>query len=96
MEIKTPEQIIKEVSQETDIPEEVIKLAYKSSFQFIRNTIEKIPIKDINSQESLNEVRTSFNLPEIGKLYTTYDKIEKIRRRIKFFKDKNNGEDKED
>lgn len=76
-------KIFKRVSQETLIPEEVIALCYKKEWEFIRNTIKDLPLKDENLKEdSFKELRTNFNLPGLGKLYTTYDKVSRLRRKI--------------
>lgn len=79
-------EIYAKVAAEVGIPVEVVKEAYQSQWQFIRNTVEALPLKEELSEEEFNKLRTSFNIPSLGKLYTTRDKILKIRRRLEYLK----------
>lgn len=74
-------RIIKLVSIETKLPESTVEVIYRAYWKFIRDTFESIPLKEINSEEEFNQYKTSINLPSLGKMYTTWDKIEKYRRR---------------
>lgn len=73
--------IIKGVSQELNLPEEVVLVAYRSYWEFIRKTIEVLPLKDEITEEDFNKLRTNFNIPSIGKLYVTWDKVQSTKKR---------------
>ena len=73
--------IIKGVSQELNLPEEVVLVAYRSYWEFIRKTIEVLPLKDDITEEDFNELKTNFNIPSIGKLYVTWDKVQSTKKR---------------
>lgn len=77
--------IIKQVSQENNLPEEVVTLAYKSYWKFIKNTIQELPLKEDLSEEEFNKLRTSFNLPSLGKLYVTWESYLKTKRKFKYY-----------
>ena len=47
--------IIKQVSQENNLPEEVVTLAYKSYWKFIKDTIQELPLKEDLSEEEFNK-----------------------------------------
>ena len=68
------------------IPIEVVRAAYLSQWQFIRNTIEALPLKEELSEEEFNQLRTSFNLPSLGKIYTTRDKVQRTKRKIDYLR----------
>ena len=74
-------RIIKLVSIETKIPEATVEVIYRTYWKFIRDTFETLPLKTIESEEEFNQLKTSINLPSLGKMYTTWDKIEIYKRR---------------
>lgn len=75
------------VAKEFGLDPEVVKAAYLSQWQFIRNTIGALPLKEELSEEEFNQLRTNFNLPSLGKLYTTFDKVQKTKRRAQYLKE---------
>ena len=79
-------EIVKRISQELDIPYEVVNFAYRSYWEFIRNTIKNLDLNSINTEEEFNKLRTNFNVPSLGKLVCTYDKFCSIRRRKDYLK----------
>ena len=78
--------IIGKVSQEMDIPLEVIDTAYKSYWKFIKQTIQSLPLKDDISEEEFAKLRTNFNIPSLGKLCVTWDRLMGCKKRLKFIK----------
>ncbi len=91
----TLNKIYEEVADEMGIDVEVVKSAYLSQWQFIKNTIEALPIKDNITEEEFNKLRTNFNIPSLGKLYTNYEKIQRARRRLIYLKELMNVKGKE-
>lgn len=77
-------RIIRIISIETKIPESVVEVVYRDYWKFIRDTFTNLPLKDIQTEEEFNQLKTSINLPGLGKLYTTWNKIESYRRRKKY------------
>jgi len=82
----TYQEIVTELSQELEIPEEVVNYAYKSFFEFIRETIVSLPLKDELSEEDFNRLRTNFNIPSLGKLHCTYERYRGMKERINYLK----------
>lgn len=70
-------KIYKETSEHLGLPIEVVKVAYESFYKFIRETIKEMPLKD--SDINIKDLKTSFNIPSIGKLYCNEKKLEKIK-----------------
>lgn len=78
--------IIGKVSKELNVPEEVVDKAYKMSWKFIKDTIQALPLKEEISEEEFNNLRTSFNLPSLGKLNTTWDKVVGVKKRFNYLR----------
>ena len=66
--------LYKKVAEEMNIPVEVVELAYKSYWKFIRKTIQELPLKDALSEEEFAKLKTNFNIVSLGKLNCTYDR----------------------
>lgn len=79
-------EIINQVSKELNIPVEVVDKAYRSSFEFIKNKIQSLPLKEDISEEEFSELRTNFNIPSLGKLVCTFDRMEGVKKRFNYIK----------
>lgn len=79
------------------MPEKVVQDTYKAYWKFIRETIEKLPLKDVD-ENMFNTLRTNFNLPYIGKLYCNLECWKGATNKDKYYKEniKNGLEHKED
>lgn len=78
--------IIDKVSKELDIPVEVVDIAYKSYWKFIRETIQSLSLKNTISEEEFAKLRTNFNIPSLGKLCVTWDRLVGCKKRFKIIK----------
>ena len=74
--------IINKVSEELDLPEELIEKVYKAYWNFIRVTIEELPLKAELTQLEYENLRTSINIPSLGKLNCTYNRYIGVRNRF--------------
>lgn len=79
-------EIVSAVSKELDIPIEVVDLAYKSYWKFIRQTIQELPLKEDISEEEFKTLRTNFNIPSLGKMFCTFDRMMGVKERFKYIK----------
>ena len=91
------EEFIEEVSKNLNIPKEVVGAAYMSFWEYIRESIQSLPLKEDLTEEDFSKLKCNFNIPSIGKLYVTYPRYRALKDRIKYFKafqnDNNNKED---
>ena len=78
------QNIRQKIAEELNIPEDVVEVAYKSFFEFIRETISELPLKESLSEEDFNKLRTNFNIPSLGKLNCTYERYTKMKERAKY------------
>lgn len=76
--------IFEQVSKETGIPEEVISMAYRTFWRFIKETISSLPLKEDLTEEEFSKLRTCFNVPSLGKLTCTYDRYIGMKKRFKY------------
>ena len=84
-------EAIKQVSIELGLPPQVVKEAYESYWTFIRNNIKALPLKEDLSKEEFDKLRTNFNIPSIGKLSCTYDRMVGVKERFKYINKIRNG-----
>lgn len=74
-------EIIQTVSEKLIIPYEVVNKAYNSYWEFIKENIEKLPLKEELTEEEFSRLRTNFNVPSLGKLNCTYKKMLGIKQK---------------
>ena len=74
--------IISKISEELDLPRELIENTYKAYWIFIRDTIEELPLKTELTQDEYMNLRTNINIPSLGKLNCTYNRYVGIRNRF--------------
>lgn len=68
------QEILKRVSEELNLPLEVVKEAYESYWLFIRQSITDLPLREDLSEEDFNKLRSNFNIPSIGKMSVTWER----------------------
>lgn len=74
------------VSKELNIPIKVVDKAYKSYWEFIKTTIQALPLKEDINEEEFSKLRTNFNIPSLGKLVCTYDRMVGVKKRFNYIK----------
>ena len=53
-------EALTQVSEELGLPVEVVKKTYESYWEFIRETIQSLPLKDDLSEEEFNKLRDDY------------------------------------
>lgn len=80
----TYQEIISKVSEELGIEETIVKSTYDEFWHFIRESIKELPLKDDISEEQFNTLNTNFNIPSLGKLNCTYDRLVRVKKRYEY------------
>lgn len=80
------QEILKKVAIELNLPVKVVKLAYESHWAFIRKTIISLPLKESLNEEEFSKLRTNFNIPSLGKLSCTYEKMLGVKKKYEYTK----------
>ena len=78
--------IVGKVSEELSLPKEVVDKTYKAYWLFIKNHIQSLPLKENLNEEDFAKLRTNFNIPSLGKLSCTYDRMLGMKKRYKLIK----------
>lgn len=60
-----------------------VKEAYNLYWEYFRKSIESLPLKDSLNEEDFNSLKTSFNVPSLGKFYCTYDRYLRMKNKLK-------------
>lgn len=81
---------LKKLSLEMNLDEEVVDTAYKSFFEFIKESISSLPLKENLTEEEFSKLKTNFNIPALGKLHCTYERYLNKKKQYKY----GNKEDK--
>ena len=71
--------LITQISKELSLPYKVVDKVYKSYWRFIRDTIQNLPLKENLTEEDFQKLRTNFNIPSLGKLSCTYDRVKGVK-----------------
>lgn len=78
--------LVSVVSKELNIPIKAVDRAYKSYWEFIKTTIQALPLKEDINEEEFSKLRTNFNIPSLGKLVCTYDRMVGVKKRFNYIK----------
>ena len=78
--------IIGKVSEELNLPKEVVDKTYKAFWLFINKSIQSLPLKEDLNEEAFAKLQTNFNVPSLGKLTCTYDRMLGVKKRFNFIK----------
>lgn len=77
------DKIYKEVSDELGLDIDDVKNAYNSYWEFFRNCMSALPLKEDLTEEEFSKLRASFNIPSIGKFYCNYDRYRRMKNKLK-------------
>ena len=91
----TYEEILIKVSKTTGLPKELVRKIYKAYWYSIRSMIKELPLREVDSN-TISQIRTNFNIPSLGKLNCTPDRISKVNNKFDLIKKLKNAEYKED
>jgi hypothetical protein len=78
--------IINKVSEELDLPVELVERTYRSYWLFVKNHIQSLPLKEDLNEEDFSKLQTNINVPSLGKLSCTYDRLLGIKKRYELIK----------
>lgn len=88
--------IIDKVSEELNLPKELVDRTYRAYWLSIKQYVQSLPLKEDINEEDFIKLRTSFNIPSLGKLCITWDRLVGCKKRfeiIKKIREKKNVED---
>ena len=82
----TYEQILQNVADNLNLPVNLVRKTYRAYWQFVRDTIQELPLKEDLSEEDFKSIKTNFNIPSLGKLYCTRERYLGVKKRFEYIK----------
>lgn len=79
-------EIIRKVSEDTEIPTDIIDKAYKAFWLYIRNSVQELPLKEDITEAEFLKLRPNFNIPSLGKLCVSYDRYKGVKNKFQYIK----------
>ena len=76
-------KVYEKVALELGLNESDVKEAYNLYWEYFRKSIESLPLKESLNEEDFNSLKTSFNVPSLGKFYCTYDRYLRMKNKLK-------------
>lgn len=84
-------------AHELGLPSELVEKTYKAYWLAIKQAAQALPLKEELTEEDFSKLRASFNIPSLGKLYSSYSRVQGVKRRFNYLQQiKNNACNKED
>lgn len=74
---------VNRVADELDLPIEIVDKTYKGYWQFIRTTIQELPLKNVD-EDQFDTLKTNFNIPALGKLYCSKERWLGVKKRFEY------------
>ena len=68
------------------MPSEKVSKIYRAYWWSIRDLIQQMHLKGKVTEKDLNGKKLSFNIPSLGKLYTSHDRIDGVKRRFEYLR----------
>ena len=82
--------LYKEGALKLGLNERDVKEAYQLYWNFFRKSIEALPLKEDLTKEEFSKLKTSFNIPYLGKFSCTYDRYLRMKNKLKLSRDAKN------
>lgn len=76
----TIKEIISQVSEELNIPKNIVEKTYHAYWMAVREHIKSLPLKENLTDEEFMELRPNINIPSIGKFYVTLDRYKRVKK----------------
>lgn len=78
----TLKEIYTQVALKEGINKKDVELIYNNYWRFIKEFISSIPLKEEYTEEEYSKLKTSVNIPSIGKLHCTYKRYLSLKRKF--------------
>lgn len=77
---KTTLSIIEEVAKELNMSPNAVKAIVNSMYENVVATSKLHNLKDVESEEEFDDLKTNIRIPGLGKITTNYTKVKKINK----------------
>lgn len=72
--------LIHSIGLKYNLQDEVIRKIIASPYKFAKEKIKSLEINDDITEEEYNKLKTNFNFPSIGKLYSSFEVFVKYKK----------------
>lgn len=86
-------KIYSQVAGDISLPVSVVEKVYNSFWLFIKTKIKELPFDRVVPEQEFQTLRTSFNIPALGKISCDYKRYQGIVKKKKFLIENHNGTD---
>lgn len=77
-------EIVQTVASKLNLPVEVVDRTYKAYWKFIRHTLSSLPLKGGLTEDQYKELRTSINVPSLGKFTCSWEHYLRLQKRLEY------------
>ena len=78
-------KIYEKVANNTNVSPQVVKDIYESMFRFIKERLREVDNLGQLSEEEMEKLRLSFNLPMLGKFFISYESIQNLKKQKEYY-----------
>lgn len=82
----TYQEIVNIVSGDTGISPDIVDKTYRAFWKYIRDSIQKCPLKEDMTEEEFLKLRPNFNIPSLGKLTCTYKRYIGVKEKFNYIR----------
>ena len=68
-------KIVEKAALQLNLPYQTVWEVYSSYWKFVRQHLMSLPLKEDISEEEFSRLRTNFNIPSLGKLCVTWNRL---------------------
>lgn len=76
--------IYKKIATNLNIDEKLVKKVYIAYWQYIKDCIQQLPLKENLTEEEFDKLRTHFNISSLGHLSCSYRRMLGVKKWKKF------------
>lgn len=89
----TYDEVIVKASEQLGLSKSWVDKVYKAYWGAIKDMLQELPLKDNLTEEEFYKLKTSVNIPRIGKLAVTWKLYKEYKDRYLDWKSRNNIEE---
>lgn len=75
-------KFIAEIAEKLNLPIDLVERVCLHQWTLIKEKIKELPFDKELTEEEFGKLRTSFNLPGLGKIHTTYRAYRAVRNKL--------------
>lgn len=79
--MKTAKELCNKAALKLNLPPNYVWEVYKSYWKAVRTHISTLPLRDSLTEEEFSKLRTSINIPSLGKFYVDWEELK--RKKLK-------------